>query len=156
MNNKAQTLAVADLIRDLKRDSSKWVKAEQSKLPEFHWQQGYGAFSVSPSHVDALKEYTTDEERHHQGETFQDEFRCLCRKYGVEIDHRITNQRNRTYFVSPLRTTTYSNILGARAQDRLSAKKVVISSIPRWLSTRFRHQHHSPFLVVSLPVTTIV
>ena len=83
-----RTVAIADLIRDLKRDSSKWVKAEQSTLAEFHWQQGYGAFSVSPSHVDALKEYITDQEKHHQAETFQDEFRRLCRKYGVEIDER--------------------------------------------------------------------
>ena len=83
-----KTLGIADLIRDLKRDSSKWVKAEQPRLAEFHWQQGYAAFSVSPSHVEALKKYITDQEQHHQAETFQDEFRRLCRKYGLEIDER--------------------------------------------------------------------
>ena len=83
-----KTIHVADLIRDLKRDSSKWVKTEESRLADFHWQQGYGAFSISPSHVSALKEYITDQEEHHRHETFQDELRRLCRKYGVEIDER--------------------------------------------------------------------
>ena len=79
---------VASLIRDLKRDSSKWVKGEQSQLQDFHWQAGYGAFSISPSHVPALVEYIQNQERHHKRESFQDEFRRLCRKYGVEIDER--------------------------------------------------------------------
>ena len=83
-----KTIDIADLIRDLKRDSSKWVKAEQPVLGEFHWQQGYGAFSISPSHVDALKEYIANQEEHHRRESFQDEFRRLCEKYGLDIDER--------------------------------------------------------------------
>ena len=83
-----KTIDVADLIRDLKRDSSKWIKSEQPRLAEFHWQQGYGAFSISPSHVDALKEYIINQEEHHRHESFQDEFRRLCKKYGLEIDER--------------------------------------------------------------------
>ncbi len=83
-----KTIDVADLIRDLKRDSSKWIKAEQPSLAEFHWQQGYGAFSISPSHVDDLKQYIADQEEHHGQESFQDEFRRLCKKYGLEIDER--------------------------------------------------------------------
>ena len=83
-----RNIEVADLIRDSKRDSSKWVKSEQPRLAEFHWQRGYGAFSVSPAHIDALKEYIAKQEVHHRDETFQDEFRRVCRKYGVEIDER--------------------------------------------------------------------
>ena len=64
-----RTIDVADLIRDLKRDSSKWVKAEQPRLAAFHWQQGYGAFSVSPSHLDALTAYIADQEEHHRRQT---------------------------------------------------------------------------------------
>ncbi len=79
---------VADLLRDLKRDSSKWVKAEQPRLADFHWQVGYGAFSISPSHVVALEKYIAHQEEHHRSETFQDEFRRLCKKYGLEIDER--------------------------------------------------------------------
>ena len=54
----------------------------------FQWQNGYGAFSISPSHVEDLKRYIADQVEHHKTETFQDEFRRLCRKYGVEIDER--------------------------------------------------------------------
>jgi REP element-mobilizing transposase RayT len=84
----SKTRDISTLIRELKRDSSKWVKAENPLLPDFHWQNGYGAFSISPSHVDALKLYIANQEEHHQHESFQDEFRRLCKKYGVEIDER--------------------------------------------------------------------
>lgn len=83
-----KTMDIADLIRDLKRDSSKWVKTEQPRLTDFHWQGGYGAFSISPSHVDALTEYIADQEDHHRSESFKDEFRRLCEKYALEIDER--------------------------------------------------------------------
>jgi putative transposase len=53
----AKTLDVATLIRELKRDSSKWIKEENLELADFHWQNGYGAFSISPSHVGGLIEY---------------------------------------------------------------------------------------------------
>jgi REP element-mobilizing transposase RayT len=83
-----KSIAIADFIRDLKRDSSKWVKTVEPRLADFHWQNGYGAFSVSPSHIEALKEYIANQEEHHRHETFQDEFRRLCKKYGLEIDER--------------------------------------------------------------------
>lgn len=83
-----KTISVSDLLRELKRDSSKWVKVENPRLARFHWQLGYGAFSVSPSHVPALVKYIEDQEEHHRQETFQDEFRRLCKKYGVPIDER--------------------------------------------------------------------
>jgi len=79
---------ISDLVRDTKRDSSKWIKNEQPQLADFHWQGGYGAFSISPAHVDALKQYIVGQEEHHRHETFQEEFRRLCRKYGVQIDER--------------------------------------------------------------------
>ncbi len=83
-----KTSDIADLIRDLKRDSSKWIKTEQPALEDFYWQQGYGAFSISPSHVEPLKEYIANQEEHHRHETFQEEFRRLCNKFGLEIDER--------------------------------------------------------------------
>lgn len=84
----SKTLDVSALIRELKRDTSKWVKEVKPELAEFHWQQGYGAFSVSPSHVPALDEYIVNQEEHHRREAFQDEFRRLCKKYDIEIDER--------------------------------------------------------------------
>jgi REP element-mobilizing transposase RayT len=84
----SKTLAVAPFLRELKRDSSKWVKAEAPDLPDFSWQQGYGAFSLSPAHVEPAKQYIAEQEEHHRRQTFQDEFRRLCRKYGVALDER--------------------------------------------------------------------
>ena len=79
---------ISSLIREIKRDSSSWVKEEEPTLSVFFWQSGYGAFSVSPSHVDALKNYIRDQEEHHKTDSFQDEFRRLCAKYGVPVDER--------------------------------------------------------------------
>ena len=84
----AKTMDVATLIREIKRDSSKWVKEQQPQLADFHWQDGYGAFSLSPGHVDDLIDYIDNQEEHHRKVSFQDEFRRLCRLYGVELDER--------------------------------------------------------------------
>jgi putative transposase len=84
----SKTLDVSTLIRELKRDSSSWVKSEDSRLSDFYWQRGYAALSVSPGHVPGLIGYIEDQEEHRRRETFQDEVRRLCRKYGVELDER--------------------------------------------------------------------
>jgi REP element-mobilizing transposase RayT len=79
---------VSSLIRELKRDSSKWIKEQSLSLPDFHWQAGYAAFSISPAHKDALIDYIANQEEHHKQESFQDELRRVCRKYGIEVDER--------------------------------------------------------------------
>ena len=83
-----RTITVADLVRELKRESSKWLKERFPQQAEFHWQSGYGAFSISPSHVPAVKEYIRTQEEHHRTVTFQDELRTLLTKYGVQWDER--------------------------------------------------------------------
>ena len=84
----SKTVAVSTLIRELKRESSKWIKTKSMVLVEFEWQAGYGAFSISPGHVEALQKYITDQEEHHKTESFPDELRRLFQKYGVEYDER--------------------------------------------------------------------
>src|SRR5262249_19638643 len=81
-------IAVSDLLKELKVESSKWVKSKDPALIDFHWQNGYGAFSVSPSHVEILREYIATQESHHHKESFQEEFRRLLHKYGLEYDER--------------------------------------------------------------------
>ncbi len=81
----AKTITIADLVRELKRESSKWAKEH---VPEFAWQKGYGAFSLSPAHVKPVDKYILGQEAHHPTVTFQYELRKLCRKYGLEIDER--------------------------------------------------------------------
>ena len=82
----AKDVTVSTLVRELKRESSKWIKCLAPDLATFYWQQGYGAFSISPAHVDPLKKYIAAQEDHHHNETFQDELRRLLKKYGVEYD----------------------------------------------------------------------
>jgi REP element-mobilizing transposase RayT len=84
----SRTLTLADLVRELKRESSKWIKTKSPELSDFHWQDGYGVFSISPSHVGALRAYIANQEEHHKKETFQDEFRRLLNKYGLRYDER--------------------------------------------------------------------
>ena len=79
---------VADFIRELKRESSKWIKTEEGKLEDFRWQSGYGAFSISPSHAESLRNYIASQVEHHKTETFQEEFRRFLRKNGIEYDER--------------------------------------------------------------------
>jgi len=83
-----RTVATADLVRDVKKESSKWIKEVASSSQHFQWQAGYGAFSVSPSHVDQLIQYIENQEDHHHKETYQSEFRRIMQKYGVEWDER--------------------------------------------------------------------
>ena len=84
----SRELTISKMIGELKRESSKWVKTQNELLGDFYWQSGYGAFSISPSHVDPLVEYIANQEEHHKRESFQDEFRRLCQKYKLEIDER--------------------------------------------------------------------
>lgn len=78
--------SIADIVYEIKRSSSKWAKRQALNLREFYWQAGYGAFSVSQSHVEQVEQYIRDQERHHRRKTFQDEFRDFLRKYQVEYD----------------------------------------------------------------------
>ena len=83
-----RTLSIADLIQELKRESSRWVKTKSASLADFHWQNGYGAFSISPGHVEPVRTYIATQEDHHRTESYQDELRRLLKKYDLECDER--------------------------------------------------------------------
>jgi REP element-mobilizing transposase RayT len=83
-----RTTTIADLVKELKRESSQWLKNKRPDLSDFFWQNGYGAFSVSPGHVEWIRDYIARQEEHHRTTTFQDEFRKLLKKYGLEWDER--------------------------------------------------------------------
>jgi len=80
-----RTVSIGELVGDIKRDSSKWMKA---KCRSFYWQNGYGAFSVSESNVESVIRYIRDQKRRHQRLGFQDEYRSLMKKNRLEIDER--------------------------------------------------------------------
>jgi putative transposase len=76
------------LLEEVKSHSSKWIKTQGEVYKNFYWQDGYGAFSVSPSHVNQVITYIKNQHVHHSKNTFQDEFRVLLEKYEVEYDER--------------------------------------------------------------------
>ncbi len=83
-----RTITQADWVKEVKRVSSAWLKEHDAHCHDFAWQAGYGVFSVSASRLDAVREYIVGQEAHHRKSTFQDEFRALLHKHGVEWDER--------------------------------------------------------------------
>jgi REP element-mobilizing transposase RayT len=81
------TARLADVLRDIKAVSSKWVHDEIEDRA-FAWQEGYGAFTVSPSHREIVRNYIARQEKHHQKRTFQEEYLELLHRCGVDFDER--------------------------------------------------------------------
>jgi REP element-mobilizing transposase RayT len=80
--------ALAKVVETVKTSSSKWIKIQSPALRAFHWQNGYGGFSVSPSDVEGVAEYINCQEEHHRVVSFQEEYRKFLQTYGVEYDER--------------------------------------------------------------------
>ncbi len=84
----SRTCQVAEMVKELKRGSSLWIKERCPALADFAWQNGYGVFSVGFSQIESVKQYITDQDQHHRKHTFQDEFRRLLQRYQVAYDER--------------------------------------------------------------------
>ncbi len=80
------TLSVAKAIQLLKGNSSKWIHETFPKMRSFAWQEGYGAFSVGPSGVEATLTYIRNQAEHHRARTFREEFMTMLRRYGFDYD----------------------------------------------------------------------
>jgi len=78
----------AKIVEQVKSHSSFWLKAEGKAPADFAWQRGYGAFSVSPTHVNVVRRYIQNQREHHAKVSFMDEFRRLCQKNLVPLDER--------------------------------------------------------------------
>ena len=82
------SLAVADLMRILKTNSSRWVHEQWASRSTFAWQEGHGAFSVSESMKEDVRAYIAGQEEHHCKISFQDEFIAFLKRHGIEYDER--------------------------------------------------------------------
>jgi REP element-mobilizing transposase RayT len=78
---------LADVVRDVKAVSSRWAH-EEMRDAAFAWQEGYGAFTVSPSQRDAMRQYVAAQEEHHRQRSFQEEYVEFLQRSGVEYDER--------------------------------------------------------------------
>ncbi|HPO14869.1 MAG TPA: transposase [Candidatus Hydrogenedentes bacterium] len=84
----SRTYALSEVIKEVKRVSSIWIKTKGPEFSKFHWQAGYGAFSVSHSNVGRVRAYIMNQEEHHRKISFQDEFRKFLKKHAIEYDER--------------------------------------------------------------------
>jgi putative transposase len=81
------TYSLADVVREIKASSSRWAH-ETIGVRDFSWQDGYGAFTVSASKIDSIKDYIARQEEHHRQKTFQEEYLEFLKQSGVEFDER--------------------------------------------------------------------
>jgi REP element-mobilizing transposase RayT len=84
LGRQASTVALADWVKELKRQSSAWAKRRSPELQDFSWQAGYGAFSVSQSGKKKAIHYIANQDEHHRKETFQDEYRRLLKLHEID------------------------------------------------------------------------
>jgi REP element-mobilizing transposase RayT len=84
----SRTKTIANVVEELKTASSKWLKNFGPEMAEFHWQHGYGAFSVSQSDADRVEAYILEQSQHHQRMTFQEEYRRLLERHHIDFDER--------------------------------------------------------------------
>ncbi len=80
--------SLSALVQNVKTESSKWVKEKKFTAVPFAWQEGFGAFSYSKSHVDKVIRYIQNQEIHHKKETFLDEYKRLLKAFEVEYDEK--------------------------------------------------------------------
>ena len=80
--------SLADLMQDIKGSSSKWINEKKFTKSKFAWQEGYGAFSYSHSHLSKVIEYIKNQEKHHKKITFMDEYKSFLKSFDVEFDER--------------------------------------------------------------------
>ncbi len=82
------SLAISDLVRDIKNNSSNFVNDNNFVRGKFSWQEGFGAFSYSHSHIQNVYDYILNQEEHHKTKSFKDEYLNLLRKFEIEYDER--------------------------------------------------------------------
>lgn len=80
-------IALADFIRDIKANSSKWLH-EQHRVDDFQWQTGYGAFTVSCSQQGVVRNYLRNQAQHHHRQSFEEEYLELLRRHGISFDEK--------------------------------------------------------------------
>jgi putative transposase len=83
-----KTMNLADLVEEVKKSSSKWIKLKGKRYANFYWQDGYGGFSVSSFHVDVIKRYILNQKQHHLKTSFIEEYKKLLDDNGVTYDER--------------------------------------------------------------------
>ena len=80
------SMAISDLVRDVKSDSTDFIRRKRFTRRHFSWQEGFGAFSYSRSQLDSVAKYVLDQEKHHSKQSFRDEYVALLDRFEVEYE----------------------------------------------------------------------
>ena len=88
LSTLSRTCEASEMVKEVKRGSSLWLKTKGPDLRDFAWQNGYGIFSIGSSQIEGVRNYIAGQEEHHQNVSFQDEFRQFLRRYEIEFDER--------------------------------------------------------------------
>lgn len=84
----SKTIQLSELVGDIKRNSSRWIKTKGDQFKTFGWQDGFAAFSVGQTQIPMVKEYIANQKKKHDNQKFEDEMRKFFDKYGVAFDER--------------------------------------------------------------------
>ena len=84
----SRTVSISQAVEDVKKASSKWIKTQGAEFAGFAWQSGYGAFAVSESNVEAVREYIANQREHHRKKSFQEEYRQFLERHRIAFDER--------------------------------------------------------------------
>ena len=84
----SRTRQPAEMVKEVKRGSSVWIKERDQSLGDFAWQNGYGIFSLGFAQIKEARDYIAGQEAHHRQASFRDEFRALLRRYDIAFDER--------------------------------------------------------------------
>ena len=82
------SMPISELVRDIKNNSSNFINEKKFVKGKFAWQEGYGAFSYSHSHIQNVYNYILNQQHHHKEKTFKEEYTELMRKFEIEYNEK--------------------------------------------------------------------
>lgn len=85
---QSKNISISELVREIKQQSSKWMKTHDTGHPDFYWQTGYAAFSVSPQNIDKVFNYILNQKEHHKKESFKEEYIAILKQSKVEFNEK--------------------------------------------------------------------
>lgn len=84
----SKKIALSDLVRELKKASSFWIKQKGDEFKDFHWQDGFGTFSVGQTQIEDVKKYIARQKEKHKTQNFENEFLGFLQKYQMPFDEK--------------------------------------------------------------------
>jgi REP element-mobilizing transposase RayT len=84
----SRTVTLSEVVEEVKKSSSRWIKTQGVEYHTFAWQAGYGAFAVSESNVGAVRDYIISQSEHHRVKSFQEEYRTFLERHRIPFDEK--------------------------------------------------------------------